>query len=153
MVNRLYPAGDTWRMHYMQHVHGREGAPCDMHTGPHAGWSHVQQIHLYGQHFHDGVRIDPGYSTAPEKGAIQSFLCSDCEYNCTVLYCMSNTMFGSNNFGGSRNFGGPRDSGPREMTKVTCSDCGKECEVPFKPTEGRPVYCRDCLPKHRKPRF
>ncbi|MBN1195440.1 MAG: DNA-directed RNA polymerase, partial [Methanomicrobiaceae archaeon] len=25
--------------------------------------------------------------------------------------------------------------------------------VPFKPTEGRPVYCRDCLPKYRKPRF
>ncbi|NLN08928.1 MAG: DNA-directed RNA polymerase, partial [Methanoculleus thermophilus] len=22
-----------------------------------------------------------------------------------------------------------------------------------KPTEGRPVYCRDCLPKYRKPRF
>ncbi|MDD1693631.1 MAG: DNA-directed RNA polymerase, partial [Methanoregula sp.] len=54
------------------------------------------------------------------------------------------------NFGGNR---GPRDFGPREMTKTTCSDCGKECEVPFKPTEGRPVYCRDCLPKHRKPRF
>ncbi len=47
-----------------------------------------------------------------------------------------------------RNFGGPR-----EMTKAICSDCGKECEVPFKPTEGRPVYCQDCLPKHRKPRF
>ena len=59
-------------------------------------------------------------------------------------------MFGSSNFGGNR---GPRDFGPREMTKVVCSDCGKECEVPFKPTEGRPVYCRDCLPKHRKPRF
>jgi len=41
---------------------------------------------------------------------------------------------------------------PREMTKVTCSDCGVETEVPFKPTEGRPVYCRDCLPKHRTPR-
>ena len=53
-----------------------------------------------------------------------------------------------------RSFGGPRNYGaPREMTKVVCSDCGKECEVPFKPTEGRPVYCRDCLPKHRKPRF
>lgn len=59
-------------------------------------------------------------------------------------------MYGSSNFGGNR---GPRDFGPREMTKVVCSDCGKECEVPFKPTEGRPVYCRDCLPKHRKPRF
>ncbi|MDP3396690.1 MAG: DNA-directed RNA polymerase [Methanoregula sp.] len=62
-------------------------------------------------------------------------------------------MYGENKFGGQRNFGGARDQGPREMTKVSCSDCGKECEVPFKPTEGRPVYCRDCLPKHRKPRF
>ncbi|ABN56590.1 MULTISPECIES: CxxC-x17-CxxC domain-containing protein [Methanoculleus] len=42
---------------------------------------------------------------------------------------------------------------PREFHKAVCADCGKECEVPFKPTEGRPVYCRDCLPKHRKPRF
>ena len=82
------------------------------------------------------------------------FLTSGSIDNSTVVKnCTRKTMFGSNNFGGSRNFGGPRDSGPREMTKVTCSDCGKECEVPFKPTEGRPVYCRDCLPKHRKPRF
>ncbi len=50
------------------------------------------------------------------------------------------------------NFGGRSDR-PREMTKVVCSDCGKECEVPFKPTEGRPVYCQECLPKHRRPRF
>ncbi|MDN7025324.1 hypothetical protein FGU65_10535 [Methanoculleus sp. FWC-SCC1] len=50
---------------------------------------------------------------------------------------------------------GPRsyDDRPREFHKATCADCGVECEVPFKPTEGRPVYCRDCLPKHRKPRF
>ncbi len=40
----------------------------------------------------------------------------------------------------------------REMHKATCSDCGKECEVPFKPDEDRPVYCRDCFQKHRKPR-
>jgi len=39
---------------------------------------------------------------------------------------------------------------PREMTKVTCSDCGKEAEVPFKPTEGKPVYCRDCYQKHKQ---
>ncbi|MCX6659132.1 MAG: DNA-directed RNA polymerase [Candidatus Bathyarchaeota archaeon] len=43
-----------------------------------------------------------------------------------------------------------RPMGPREMTKAVCSDCGKECEVPFKPTEGRPVYCRECYPKHRR---
>ena len=40
----------------------------------------------------------------------------------------------------------------REMHKATCADCGKECEVPFKPTEGRPVYCRDCYRKHRPQR-
>ena len=39
--------------------------------------------------------------------------------------------------------------GPREMHKAVCSDCGAECEVPFKPTEGRPVYCRDCWQKHK----
>jgi CxxC-x17-CxxC domain-containing protein len=47
-----------------------------------------------------------------------------------------------------RSFG----AGPREMHKATCADCGKECEVPFKPTEGKPVYCRDCYAKHRPPR-
>ncbi|MBN1274725.1 hypothetical protein JXA12_00325 [Candidatus Woesearchaeota archaeon] len=41
---------------------------------------------------------------------------------------------------------------PREMHKATCSECGKECEVPFKPTDGRPVYCKDCFQKHRPPR-
>ncbi|NTV01013.1 MAG: hypothetical protein HGA55_07835 [Methanoregulaceae archaeon] len=29
------------------------------------------------------------------------------------------------------------------MTKTVCSDCGKECKVPFTPTQGRPVSCRD----------
>ncbi|MDD4307475.1 MAG: DNA-directed RNA polymerase [Thermoplasmata archaeon] len=40
----------------------------------------------------------------------------------------------------------------REMHKATCADCKKECEVPFKPSEDRPVYCRDCFQKHRPPR-
>jgi len=48
--------------------------------------------------------------------------------------------------------GGRREVGPREMHKATCADCKKECEVPFKPTEGRPVYCRDCFQKHRPER-
>jgi len=43
-------------------------------------------------------------------------------------------------------------SGPREMHKITCADCGNEGEVPFKPTEGKPVYCRECYDKHRPPR-
>jgi len=34
--------------------------------------------------------------------------------------------------------------------KAVCTDCGNECEVPFKPDPSRPVYCRKCYAK-RKP--
>lgn len=40
-------------------------------------------------------------------------------------------------------------NGRREMTEVTCSSCGKPAQVPFKPTEGRPVYCSDCYTRER----
>lgn len=52
-------------------------------------------------------------------------------------------------FGQKRDF----DRGPREMHEITCSDCGKKAEVPFKPDGDRPVYCRDCFQKHRPKRF
>ena len=38
----------------------------------------------------------------------------------------------------------------RKMYPCTCADCGKDSEVPFEPKEGRPVYCKECLSKHRK---
>ena len=34
--------------------------------------------------------------------------------------------------------------GAREMFDAVCVECGKECQVPFKPTEGKPVYCSEC---------
>lgn len=65
-------------------------------------------------------------------------------------------------FGGGRGFGGRRsggfrgkfNQGPREMHKATCSECKKECEVPFKPSndaEGnpRPVFCKECYFKRK----
>jgi CxxC-x17-CxxC domain-containing protein len=39
----------------------------------------------------------------------------------------------------------------RALFKVNCSECGKETEVPFQPDGSRPVYCRDCYQKHKKP--
>lgn len=57
---------------------------------------------------------------------------------------------GGRRFGGNRGFGRRDNFGPREMHKATCAECQKECEVPFKPTEGRPVYCKDCFQKHKK---
>jgi CxxC-x17-CxxC domain-containing protein len=49
---------------------------------------------------------------------------------------------GSSHSGG---YGGGYDRGPREMFAATCSRCGKETEVPFRPTNGKPVYCSDCF--------
>jgi len=48
--------------------------------------------------------------------------------------------------------GGSYSSGPRrerEMVDVTCSSCGKQTQVPFTPTAGRPVYCSDCYAQER----
>ncbi len=40
-------------------------------------------------------------------------------------------------------------STPRQMFPATCAECGKDCEVPFEPRTGRPVYCSDCYRKVR----
>lgn len=71
------------------------------------------------------------------------------------------------NFGGRRSFSGragsgfarggnrdgfnrgrssfSRDDRPREMFDAICDNCGKSCQVPFRPTQGKPVYCSDCF--------
>ncbi|MFH1801943.1 MAG: CxxC-x17-CxxC domain-containing protein [archaeon] len=52
--------------------------------------------------------------------------------------------------GGGRGGGGRGGfGGPREMHTAVCDECKKECEVPFKPTEGKPVYCKDCYKKKK----
>lgn len=45
-----------------------------------------------------------------------------------------------------------RDNSFRERTmhKAICADCRKECEVPFKPTGDRPVYCKECFSKRKQ---
>lgn len=38
---------------------------------------------------------------------------------------------------------------PQIMHKTICSNCGKECEVPFKPNGSKPVFCRECFQNNR----
>ena len=44
-----------------------------------------------------------------------------------------------------------QDNGFRErvLHKAVCADCKKECEVPFKPSGERPVYCKECFSKRK----
>ena len=48
---------------------------------------------------------------------------------------------------------GKRTAGPtvreRVETTTTCSACGKETTVPFKPTQGRPVFCKECFQQRK----
>ena len=53
-----------------------------------------------------------------------------------------------NKFGGPR--GGDKPFGRPELFPATCSSCGKACEVPFRPTGEKPVYCRDCFGKQEQ---
>ncbi len=85
-------------------------------------------------------------------------ICSDCGAECEVPFVPEegkkvrcNDCFRKNRprrsfSGGGRGFSS-RDRfnrGPREMHKAVCAECKQECEVPFKPTEGKPVLCMNC---------
>ncbi len=70
---------------------------------------------------------------------------------------------GGRTSGGSR-FGNPDRAGPKpsrpafgrssnkdsgfELHEVTCDKCGVKCDIPFKPMNNKPVYCRTCFRKN-----
>ncbi|MFH0831712.1 MAG: CxxC-x17-CxxC domain-containing protein [archaeon] len=60
--------------------------------------------------------------------------------------------YGGGRSGGREEFRGRDSRGserrPFEMHETTCSKCGKRCEVPFRPTTGKPVFCSDCFKKN-----
>ena len=67
--------------------------------------------------------------------------------------CRSARKAQRGDFGGGSHTGGGRSggysSGPREMFAATCSNCGREAMVPFRPSGAKPVYCSDCFTARR----
>lgn len=62
--------------------------------------------------------------------------------------------FGKPRFNGGGDRGGFRPSfnrdnrgegEEREMFDATCASCGKACQVPFRPSGDRPIFCKDCF--------
>lgn len=55
--------------------------------------------------------------------------------------------FGRREFGGHDSGRGSFGGGFNKpgMHKAVCAECGATCEVPFKPTGDRPVYCSNCF--------
>jgi CxxC-x17-CxxC domain-containing protein len=50
-------------------------------------------------------------------------------------------------FGGGGGGGYDRSDRPSVMHPATCSTCGVDCEVPFRPTGSKPVLCKVCFNK------
>jgi len=87
--------------------------------------------------------------------------CSECGADCEVPFepeegkpvkckeCFMKSRpkrnFNNNRGGNNRGF----DRGPREMHDAKCTKCGKQCQVPFKPTPGKDVLCQDCFRANR----
>lgn len=54
--------------------------------------------------------------------------------------------------GGGYGGGGGGYGGARQMFDVTCDSCGKQTQVPFQPSQDRPVYCDECFAKNKPQR-
>ncbi|MFA5749903.1 MAG: CxxC-x17-CxxC domain-containing protein [Candidatus Shapirobacteria bacterium] len=54
---------------------------------------------------------------------------------------------GRDSGGGRRSFSGGRNSERPMMFSAVCDKCGQDCEVPFKPSGEKPVYCSNCFEK------
>lgn len=50
--------------------------------------------------------------------------------------------------GGNRGF--DRSNGPVTMFSAVCDNCGKDCQVPFRPTSGKPIFCSSCFESKRE---
>lgn len=50
---------------------------------------------------------------------------------------------------GRRDFRDRGSRGPVTMHKAICDKCRKECEVPFRPTSGKPIFCSNCFESKR----
>ena len=81
-------------------------------------------------------------------------ICAECGASCEVPFKPNGNkpVLCSNCFKGSDR-GDRRDGGRREerrfsdkpMFKAVCDTCGNECEVPFRPSSDKPIYCSNCF--------
>ena len=88
-------------------------------------------------------------------------VCVECGETCEVPFkpTSGKPVYCSNCFK-SKDSSGPRQSrdrdfnrsgfGDKKMFNAVCDNCGENCEVPFRPTAGKPVYCSNCFNKEEK---
>lgn len=111
-----------------------------------------------GKRFGGGRDSNRGSGRDFNRQSMHHAVCDECGSDCEVpfrptgdkpIYC--NNCFQGKRDTGSSKFGKKEFRKPsfddKKRYTVVCSTCGKSCEVPFKPTEGKPVYCDECFGK------
>jgi CxxC-x17-CxxC domain-containing protein len=84
---------------------------------------------------------EKGFTNEPSR-------CPDCRHAAKSARAGDNS-----GYTGYSNRGGGSSRGERTMHPATCSSCGRDTEVPFAPTSGKPVYCRECFQAQRNDRW
>jgi len=86
-----------------------------------------------------------------ERPQMYEAICSECGKRCEVpfkptgekpVFC---SQCYSNREGGEPRKGRENSFREKRMFSAICEKCGKRFELPFRPIEGRAVYCDDCF--------
>ena len=80
------------------------------------------------------------------RGFSEPSRCADCRAARKAQRDDGGSSYSS--YGSSTSYGGG-ERAPREMFSATCSSCGKEAQVPFQPSQDKPVYCSACFEQKR----
>ena len=82
-----------------------------------------------------------------QRGFTEPRRCASCRASRKAARNASGVGAGSygGGYGGGGGYSAGYDRPAREMFSATCSNCGREAQVPFRPTSGKPVYCSDCF--------
>ena len=117
-----------------------------------------------GDKFHSKKRFSGdsgrGRRDRSERPRMHQAICSECGKKCEVPFKPngSKPIFCSDCFGKKesssnnrfeRRDSGRSDSRDKKMFDAVCSECGQACEVPFRPTGDKPVFCNNCFGKRK----
>lgn len=114
-----------------------------------------------------GGRSRGGYGRRNDRSQSFKATCDKCGDDCTLpfkptsnkpVYCSkcfetegSKTRRGQGGRGNDRRDSGRGGFGRRDSRQsfdAVCDECGKDCKLPFKPTNSKPILCDSCFGKN-----
>ncbi|MFC1711630.1 CxxC-x17-CxxC domain-containing protein [Patescibacteria group bacterium] len=91
------------------------------------------------------------------RPSLHDAVCDECGKDCQVPFrpsgdkpiycsdCFESKGGGDSNRSRDRRSFGDRDSRRPSLHDAVCDECGKDCQVPFRPSGDKPIYCSDCF--------